>query len=451
MYVSPFPRLSHPSPIQQPSQENTLPPLNFSIPPLTHLSIDIRASYPGLKSHVARIISRLSPRYALAICGGWIGEIKASSERADPSQDAGGGNALGGAGPGAAGAGGEGGPLGQNFHVFQSHVHLHGHGHGHGHGNDQVNDPPLLTPAVPHHGNANPTQNAGGPLPNPGNPAPPLDFLGFPFPFPLGNLNGNNNNDNNNDPPGAGPANPPNPDVNPDLNLPSLLSSFPSTLSTLHLPQISPAGLKEVVERCEGIQVLGIVIGDTFASPTSVKASKKTSRINGHPTKSGVRPEVTVLAAILARARALRVLIIDTSGTDTSGSSAGAGSDTRAGGSHGTSLRGGALLTPLAVRTLMRESPSLRRIVGEGRVWQVRFRFISNDVARSLWIRSSSPVRPSHRRLSLSRSASRSISRSPRPAMALAQATIMRMAHPALGRTGVGMTKWKRGTTIGSG
>ncbi|KAF8550089.1 hypothetical protein OG21DRAFT_512202 [Imleria badia] len=60
------------------SREVSLPPLNFSIPPITHLSIDISASYnPGLKSLLARIISLLSPKEALAICGGWIGEIKA--------------------------------------------------------------------------------------------------------------------------------------------------------------------------------------------------------------------------------------------------------------------------------------------------------------------------------------------------------------------------------------
>lgn len=293
-----------------------------------------------------------------------------------------GGNGPGGAGPGAAIVGGGGGPLGQNFHIWQGHVHLHGpmpgHGHGHGHGHDQANDPPLLTPAIPHHGNAHPTQNAGEPPPNAGNPAPPPNFLGFPFPFPLDNLNGDNDNDDN-DIPGVGPANPPNPDLNPDPNSPSLVSSFPSTLSILHLPQLSPAGLREIVERCEGIQVLGIVIGNAFASPAPVKASRMTSRIEGHAANSGVRPEVSVLAGILSRARALRELIIDTSGTDISGNGTGAGTDARAGGSHGASFR--ALLTPLAVRMLMRESLCLRRIVGEGRVWEVRFCFVSVDIA----------------------------------------------------------------------
>lgn len=135
------------------------------------------------------------------------------------------------------------------------------------------------------------------------------------------------------------------------------------------------------MERCEGIRILGIVIGNTFASPTPVKASKMAPRVKGHATKSGIRPEVSVLAGILSRARVLRELIIDASSTDISGSSSGAGTDSRAGGSHGASFGGGALFTPLGVRMLMRESPCLRRIVSEGRVWQVRCCFISDDMA----------------------------------------------------------------------
>ncbi|KAN0094643.1 hypothetical protein V8E55_002930 [Tylopilus felleus] len=347
-----------------PSQENALPTLNFPVPPLTHLSIDIRASYPGLTSLIARIISRLSPRDALAICGGWIGEIKGSSESADPPD--GGGNGPDGPPPPGAGAGGGGnGPFGPNFHVFGGHVHVPGHGHGHGHGNDHANDPPLLTPAVPHHGNAHPNPNPNPPQPNPGNPALPTVFG---FTFPLGNLNGNGNNG----PPGAGPPNPPNLDTNPDPMTPSLVSSLPSTLSILHLPQISPVGLREVVDRCEGIQVLGIVIGNAFASPASAKLGKTPNRFPGRVTggarapKSSIRPEVGVLADILSRARVLRELIIDTSPTEIVGNSTGTG----AGGRHGASSSSCALLTPHDVRMLMRESPLLRRIVGEGRVWE---------------------------------------------------------------------------------
>ncbi|KAF8128660.1 hypothetical protein EV363DRAFT_1451638 [Boletus edulis] len=341
-----------------PSQDTTLPPLNFCIPPLTHLSIDIRASYPGLKSFIARIISRLSPRDALAICGGWIGEIKSSSERADPPPD-GGGNAPGGPPPAAAGGG---------VNVWQ-HIQLHGpapgHGHGHGHGND---DPPLLTPPVPHHGNAHPNPNPGAPP-----PIPALPTTVFGFAFPLGNPNGNNNNNNNN-PPGGGPPNPLNPYI-PDSNSPSLVSSLPSTLSTLHLPQISPAGLRDVVDRCQDIQLLGIVIGNAFASPASAKPSKMTGRSPGrskrHAANSGVvRPEVSILAGVLSRARALRELIMDTSPTDIVGNGNGVSTVAGPGGSHGTSSGGYALLTPTAVRMLMRDSPLLRRIVAEGRVWE---------------------------------------------------------------------------------
>lgn len=186
------------------------------------------------------------------------------------------------------------------------------------------------------------------------------------FGFSLGNLNGNNNNDDD-DLPGPGPPNP---------DAPSLVASLPSTLSVLHLPLISPAGLKEVVERCEDIQVLGLIIGSAFSSPASVKTSKTNTRSAArsaarlkHATIPGIRSEVSVLAGILARARALQELIIDTSSLDNAHNTA---TDPRTDGSHGA-FRGTALLTPVGVRMLMRESPFLRRIVGEGRVWEVRF------------------------------------------------------------------------------
>lgn len=171
--------------------------------------------------------------------------------------------------------------------------------------------------------------------------------------------------------------------------MPSLLSSFPSTLSVLHLPQISPAGLREVVDRCEGIQVLGVVVGNAFSSPASVKPGKTTGRptgrFKGHPARSSVRPEVSVLAGILSRARALRELIIDTSAADFYyANSTSPGLSAGAGGSHGAPFAGYALLTPLSVRMLMRESPLLRRIVGEGRVWEVRFCFVSAVIAPTM-------------------------------------------------------------------
>ncbi|KAF8558700.1 hypothetical protein OG21DRAFT_1519769 [Imleria badia] len=245
-------------------------------------------------------------------------------------------------------------------------------GHGHGHELDQLNDPPLLSPAIHHHGNVHPNTYPAAPPPNQANPSFPPN--GFGFSFSLGNPNSNNNNDNDNDgPPGAGPPNPPNPDFNLDPSSPSLVSSFPPTLSILHLPQISPTGLKEVVDRCEGIQVLGIVIGNAFANtsafplPTSPKPSKttgqSTARSKGGAARSGTRPEVSVLAGILSRARVLRELIIDTSPADI------VGMGTSPGGT-GMSSGGYALLTPVAVRMLMRESLLLRRIVGEGRVWE---------------------------------------------------------------------------------
>ena len=131
------------------------------------------------------------------------------------------------------------------------------------------------------------------------------------------------------------------------------------------------------MDRCEGIRVLGIVIGNAFrnafALPTPTQPSKtagqSTSRHKGRAAKSGTRPEVSVLAGVLSHARALRELIIDTSPTDIAGAGAGPGT----GETQGTSSGSYALLTPVAVRTLMRESPFLRRIVGEGRVWEVCF------------------------------------------------------------------------------
>ena len=131
------------------------------------------------------------------------------------------------------------------------------------------------------------------------------------------------------------------------------------------------------MDRCEGVQVLGVVIGSGFSSPASAKPSKTTGRSKGHAARSGVRPEVSVLTGILSRARALRELIIDTSAAEFYGNSTGPGPSAPAGGSHGAPFAGYALLTPLSVRLLMRESPLLRRIVGEGRVWEVRFRFLS--------------------------------------------------------------------------
>ena len=375
----------------QPSQEHGIPPLNFAVPPLTHLAIDIRASYPGLKSLVARIVSRLAPRDALAICGGWIGEVKSSSERTDAQPDPGPANSPDGPAPAGPGGGG-GGPLGQNFHVWQGHVHY-------GLANGQVNDPPLLSPPHPY-GNPHPNQNPVVPPPFPGNP----NMFGFPFPFFIGNPNGNNN-----DPPDAGPPNLPNPDVDHDPNSPSLVSSLPSTLSILHLPQISPAGLREVVDRCQGIQVLGIVVGNAFSSPGSAKPSKlpgrSINRFKGHAARSDVRTEVSVLAAILARARALQELIIDTSAADFAVNNSGPAG---AGASHSAPFTGYALLTPVSTRLLMRESRFLRRIVGEGRVWEVRFSFCICRPGQ-LWIHS--PLRPSRRRPSLSRTASLSNSR----------------------------------------
>ena len=129
--------------------------------------------------------------------------------------------------------------------------------------------------------------------------------------------------------------------------------------------------------------MLGIVIGNAFASPASAKLGKTPNRFSGRVTggarapKSSIRPEVGVLADILSRARVLRELIIDTSPTEIVGNSTGTG----AGGRHGASSSSCALLTPHDVRMLMRESPLLRRIVGEGRVWEVCFRFTSDDVS----------------------------------------------------------------------
>ncbi|KAG9308353.1 hypothetical protein JVU11DRAFT_12119 [Chiua virens] len=333
-----------------PCQETTLPTLNFPLPPLTHLSIDIRASYPGLKESIARIVSRVPPKEALAICGGWIGEIRTSAENTEALRDAA-LDASAGTGPGApgAGAGNVGGPG-------------HGHPHGNGNGNNHL---PLLSTPVTHHGSGQPNQNA--PPHNLGNQGNPPHVFG-PFTFPLGNLNGNNDDDDDD---GAGPQNPPDPDHIPDPNLPCLLSSLPSTLSILHLPQISPAALKEIVDHCEGLEVLGVVIGTAFASQASIKANKISSRSGGrssgrfkYAAVPGVRPEISVLASILSCAKVLRELILDTSATDLGGDSS---PDGRGGGSHGPS---GTLLTATSIRMLMRESPLLRRIVGEGRVWE---------------------------------------------------------------------------------
>lgn len=125
---------------------------------------------------------------------------------------------------------------------------------------------------------------------------------------------------------------------------------------------ISPGALKEVVERCRDIQLLGIVLGPGFASPS------KPGRVRPKPhSPAGVRPEITLLTTILTRARALRELILDTSIADIAG--ADPGRDPH------EAFRISALLTPAAVRTLMREVPLLRRIVGEGRVWEVRIVF----------------------------------------------------------------------------
>lgn len=248
---------------------------------------------------------------------------------------------------------------------------------GHAHGNNQANDPPLLTPAVPH-GNAHPNPN---PAPNLGHPPP--NIFGLHIPFPLGNHNGNNN------PPGGGPPNPPNPD--PDPNSPSLIDSLPLTLSTLHIPQITPAGLREVVDRCQGIQLLGIVMGPAFAAQASVRPGKTTGRIpgrsKGRASSTLIRSEVNVLSDILARAKTLRELIIDASpavfaanATDT-GVGAGA-----------PQVTAYALLTPAAVRMLMHESPLLRRIVAEGRVWEVRLRVASDDESLTMGSQSTTPV-----------------------------------------------------------
>jgi hypothetical protein len=168
--------------------------------------------------------------------------------------------------------------------------------------------------------------------------------------------------------------------------MPSLVSSFPSTLSILHLPQISPLGLRELLDRCEGIRVLGVVVGNAFSSSVPTRPNKVTGRpIKVHPTRSGIRPEVSVLADILSRARALRELIIDTSAADFYyADSTGPGTSAAAGGSHGGPFAGYALLAPLSVRLLMRESPLLRRIVGEGRVWEVRFHFLSAVIAPTI-------------------------------------------------------------------
>lgn len=125
--------------------------------------------------------------------------------------------------------------------------------------------------------------------------------------------------------------------------------------------------------------MLGIVVGNAFSSPDSAKPSKLTgrsiNRFKGHTSKSGVRTEVNVLAGILSCARALQELIIDTSAADFALNNSAHGMGAGAGTSHTAPFAGYALLTPASVRLLMRESPFLRRIVGEGRVWEVRFSF----------------------------------------------------------------------------
>ncbi|KAF8836995.1 hypothetical protein BDN67DRAFT_936054 [Paxillus ammoniavirescens] len=385
-----------------PTQETSPPPLTYPMPLLTHLSLDIRASHPALQSLIARLVSRLAPRDALAICGAWIGEIKSDSER---STTGGEGDHPGG---GAGGAGGPFGPLGPNFHfVHHGHMHMHGHGPGQGHGHGpgpghgQGNEPPplplLTVPALVgqnQHPNANlgpdlPPANPATNPPNPPNPnpAPGFNIFGFPFTFLPNNPN----------PVPAPNPNPPHPvpavshpDTDPHAP-PTLVASLPPTLTFLHLPQLSPAALTDIVKRCEELSVLGMATGGGFSSSPSARRGG-VGAVGGTGREragTGLNREIRTLAGILSGAKKLREIILDTSGSlDRTGAAAstgagiGGGADVDAEGGAGTRIlngsrgtgrggqRGGMLLTSAAVRMLMKEAPMLRRIVGEGRVWE---------------------------------------------------------------------------------
>ncbi|KAF9224869.1 hypothetical protein BS17DRAFT_779199 [Gyrodon lividus] len=373
-----------------PTQETSLPPFTYPTPLLTHLSLDIRTSNPALQSLIARIVSHLTPRDALAICGARIGEIKSESER------------TAGDGEGNNPGGGPFGPFGPNFHIVHGHMHMHGHGPGHGQGNEAP-PLPLLTPPFPVGPILNPNTGPDLAANPPNNPIPPPAFnlFGFPFAFPHpNNNNDNNNNDNpilnpapNFDPPYPGPADP-----HPDPP-PTLAASLSPTLTSLHLPQLSPAALQDIVKRCEELCVLGIALGAGFNPPPPSRSTGRRGgigRMGGagrEQAGTGVRQEIRTLAGILSHAKELRELILDTAGSSDSasattrigavlgaGADADADSDAEGGagartlgasrGMRGAGQMSKALLTPAAIRALVREAPMLRRVVGEGRVWE---------------------------------------------------------------------------------
>ncbi|KIJ63567.1 hypothetical protein HYDPIDRAFT_40977 [Hydnomerulius pinastri MD-312] len=429
-----------------PTQETTPPLLTHPTPALTHLSLDIRTSHPGVQPLIARLITLLSPRDALAVCGAWIGEIKGESE---------GGDGLGTAGD-AGGGGGGFGPFGPAFHGHfhvnvNGHVHPHPHAHGQGQGQGNAPPPPLPFPLVPAGANPNPNPNPNAPPANPffnpppnapnnappnGAPAPapgpnannlppfnPFNPLGFAFQIPIGNPNPNAINGNNLPHHPLNPFPPPNnlnannPNANPNANPngnadeppPPLAPALPPTLRTLHLPQLSPTALRDIVERCEGLEVLGLAMGGGFSTPSPLPSGTGTGRRGGrgsvgvgrlggsggiggigNTAATSTKQEIRTLGSILSNAKGLRELVIDTAGSasgmysDSSSSAGvdGAGGGAGAGGAGGQGAggrtargmavgpRGGTLLTPTAVRALMREAPILRRIVGEGRVWE---------------------------------------------------------------------------------
>ncbi|KIK97307.1 hypothetical protein PAXRUDRAFT_825067 [Paxillus rubicundulus Ve08.2h10] len=370
-----------------PTQETSLPPLTYPMPLLTHLSLDIRASHPALQSLIARLVSRLAPRDALAICGAWIGEIKSGSER----------NATGGEGDhpggGAGGAGGAFAPFGPNFHVVHHHGHMHGHGPGHGQGNEPPPLPLLTAPALVgpnQHPDANPGPNIppADPVTNPPNPnpVPGFNIFGFPFTFLPNNPNPVPAPDPNL--PHPVPADP-HPDPDPHAP-PTLVASLPPTLTSLHLPQLSPAALTDIVKRCEELGVLGMATGSGFSSSPSARRGGVgvVGGVGRERAGTGVKQEIRTLADILSGAKELREIILDTSGSldrasaTASGAGIGGGADVDAEGGAGARIlngsrgmgrggqRSGALLTSAAVRMLMKEAPMLRRVVGEGRVWE---------------------------------------------------------------------------------
>ncbi|KAH7883008.1 hypothetical protein F5I97DRAFT_1930608 [Phlebopus sp. FC_14] len=346
------------------------PPLPSTVPSLTHLSLDIRTSHPSVRTLVASLVEHLAPRQGLAVCGSWMGDITGELEGRTDANGSGGG-----------GDGGLGGVFGPS-HAANGHTHTQPNANANG-----APAPPFsITPGT------TPSANTNIPM-------HPLSHLASGADS---NANANSFSANAS---GPTPANPsanvghgtgPGPDP-----LSALISTLPRTLTSLHLPPVSPQALKEIVARCECLRVLGFGLGAGFSTPSpgsrpSGGANRRGSSGGSKPATGGidhggiigvgsvgapVRPEIRTLSAISSHARGLRILILDTSVSHSSlmeaegghapghtgGGIDGGGGRTETG---SMSRRGGTLLSAAAVRELMKEAPRLRRVVGEGRIWQ---------------------------------------------------------------------------------